>query len=244
MTEVKEDGRGIRLNKYLSDAGVCSRREADRLAEQGRITLDGQTALPGSRVLTGQIVKVDGKEVTAGKEKVLIALHKPRGIVCTTDRVRERNNIIDFMQYPERIYPVGRLDKESEGLILMTNDGSIVNRILKGSTYHEKEYIVTVNRPITPAFLKGMSSGVEIPSGRTRPCKVRQIDEHTFSIILTQGLNRQIRYMCRHFDYHVRRLVRVRIMNIELGDLPCGKWRQVSGKELAQMKALLGKDIL
>lgn len=244
MADLHEEDRGVRLNKYLSDAGFCSRREADRLAEGGRITVDGQQALPGSRVKDGQVVRVDGKEVTAGTKKVLLALHKPRGIVCTTDRVREKDNIIDFMQYPERIYPVGRLDKESEGLILLTNDGSIVNHILKGSAYHEKEYIVTVDRRITPAFLKGMASGVEIPAGRTRPCTVRQMDDHTFSIILTQGLNRQIRYMCRHFDYHVRRLVRIRIMNIELKDLPAGKWRHVTDKELARMNELLGKDKL
>lgn len=234
---------GIRLNKYLSDAGVCSRREADRLAEHGRITVDGIPAQPGTRVKPGQLVRVDGKTVGDRPEKVVIALYKPRGIVCTTDRAREKDNIIDFMKYPERIYPVGRLDKDSEGLILLTNDGSLVNQILKGSLYHEKEYIVTVEKPVTEAFLKGMAAGVEIPDGMTRPCTVKKISERTFSIILTQGMNRQIRYMCRHFDYHVRRLKRIRIMNITLGDLQTGKWRYVTPEELAKMKEMFGKDV-
>ena len=243
MNKIKESDPGIRLNKYLSDAGVCSRREADRLAGRGRITVDGITAQPGARVQEGQIVCVDGKPVGGIPEKVVIALNKPRGIVCTTDRRREKDNIIDFMQYPERIYPIGRLDKGSEGLIFLTNDGSLVNQILKGSMYHEKEYVVTVEKPITEAFLKGMASGVEIPDGRTRPCKVKKISEKTFSIILTQGMNRQIRYMCRHFDYHVRRLKRIRIMNITLGDLQTGKWRYLTDEELAEMKELFGKEV-
>ena len=243
MNKTNQLTPGVRLNKYLSDAGVCSRREADRLAEHGRITVDGIPAQPGTRVQEGQIVCVDGKPVGGPSQKVVIALNKPRGIVCTTDRVREKDNIVDFMKYPERIYPVGRLDKDSEGLILLTNDGSLVNQILKGSMYHEKEYIVTVEKPVTEAFLKGMASGVEIPDGKTRPCKVKKISEKTFSIILTQGMNRQIRYMCRHFDYHVQRLKRVRIMNIRLGDLQIGKWRYLTDQELAQMKEMFGKDV-
>lgn len=243
MSKTNQLTPGVRLNKYLSDAGVCSRREADRLAEHGRITVDGIPAQPGTRVQEGQIVCVDGKPVGGPSQKVVIALNKPRGIVCTTDRVREKDNIVDFMKYPERIYPVGRLDKDSEGLILLTNDGSLVNQILKGSMYHEKEYIVTVEKPVTEAFLKGMASGVEIPDGKTRPCKVKKISEKTFSIILTQGMNRQIRYMCRHFDYHVQRLKRVRIMNIRLGDLQIGKWRYLTDQELAQMKEMFGKDV-
>lgn len=243
MDKTNVQDSGVRLNKYLSDAGVCSRREADRLAESGRITVDGLPALPGTRVRPGQLVCVDGKAVSSRPEKVVIALYKPRGIVCTTDRVREKDNIVDFMKYPERIYPVGRLDKDSEGLILLTNDGSLVNHILKGSMYHEKEYIVTVEKPITEAFLRGMAAGVEIPDGKTRPCKVNQINDRTFSIILTQGMNRQIRYMCRAFDYHVRRLKRVRIMNITLGDLKTGKWRYVTAEELEQMKEMFRKDV-
>ncbi len=243
MEKTNVQDSGIRLNKYLSDAGVCSRREADRLAENGRITVDGITAQPGTKVMPGQIVCVDGKAVGGPPEKVLIALNKPRGIVCTTDRVREKDNIVDFLKYPERIYPVGRLDKDSEGLILLTNDGSLVNHILKGSMYHEKEYIVTVEKPLTEAFLKGMAAGVEIPDGKTRPCKVKKISERTFSIILTQGMNRQIRYMCRHFDYHVRRLKRIRIMNITLGDLQTGKWRYVTPEELEKMREMFGKEV-
>lgn len=243
MENTNAQDSGIRLNKYLSDAGVCSRREADRLAEAGRITVDGIPAQPGTKVMPGQLVCVDGKAVGGRPEKVVIALNKPRGIVCTTDRAREKDNIVDFMKYPERIYPVGRLDKDSEGLILLTNDGSLVNQILKGSMYHEKEYIVTVEKPVTDAFLKGMAAGVEIPDGKTRPCKVKKISERTFSIILTQGMNRQIRYMCRHFDYHVRRLKRIRIMNITLGDLQTGKWRYVTPEELAKMREMFGKDV-
>ncbi len=243
MEKKSETESGTRLNKYLSDLGVCSRREADRLSEQGRITVDGIAAVPGTRVKKGQEVCVDGKPVGERPDKVVIALYKPRGIVCTTDRVREKDNIIDFLKYPERIYPIGRLDKESEGLILLTNDGSLVNHILKGSSYHEKEYIVTVDKPVTEAFLKGMAGGVDIPDGRTRPCQVSKISERTFSIILTQGMNRQIRYMCRHFNYRVLRLKRIRIMNITLGDLRTGKWRYLTGEELAQMKKMFGKEV-
>ena len=231
-----EDKSDVRLNRFLSDAGFCSRREADRLIEAGRVTVDGTKAELGTRVRTGQVVKVGSKVVRQNDRMVLIAFNKPRGIVCTTDRVREKNNIIDYIHYPERIYPIGRLDKDSEGLILLTNDGTIVNHILKASQYHEKEYIVRVNKKITDEFIQGMSKGVPILDTVTRPCTLRRIDDYTFSIILTQGLNRQIRYMCRHFDYHVTKLKRVRIMNIRLGSLPVGKWRDVTAEELEQLK--------
>lgn len=231
-----EDKSDVRLNRFLSDAGFCSRREADRLIEAGRVTVDGTKAELGTRVSPGQVVKVGSKVVRQNDRMVLIAFNKPRGIVCTTDRVREKNNIIDYIHYPERIYPIGRLDKDSEGLILLTNDGTIVNHILKASQYHEKEYIVRVNKKITDEFIQGMSKGVPILDTVTRPCTLRRIDDYTFSIILTQGLNRQIRYMCRHFDYHVTKLKRVRIMNIRLGSLPVGKWRDVTAEELEQLK--------
>lgn len=231
-----EDKSDVRLNRFLSDAGFCSRREADRLIEAGRVTVDGTKAELGTRVRPGQVVKVGSKVVRQNDRMVLIAFNKPRGIVCTTDRVREKNNIIDYIHYPERIYPIGRLDKDSEGLILLTNDGTIVNHILKASQYHEKEYIVRVNKKITDEFIQGMSKGVPILDTVTRPCTLRRIDDYTFSIILTQGLNRQIRYMSRHFDYHVTKLKRVRIMNIRLGSLPVGKWRDVTAEELEQLK--------
>jgi len=231
-----EDKADVRLNRFLSDAGFCSRREADRLIEAGRVTVDGTKAELGTRVKPGQVVRVGTKVVRQNDRMVLIAFNKPRGIVCTTDRIREKNNIIDYIHYPERIYPIGRLDKDSEGLILLTNDGTIVNHILKASQYHEKEYIVRVNKKITDEFIQGMSKGVPILDTVTRPCTLRRIDDYTFSIILTQGLNRQIRYMCRHFDYHVTKLKRVRIMNIRLGSLPVGKWRDVTAEELEQLK--------
>lgn len=229
----KED---VRLNRFLSDAGFCSRREADRLIEAGRVTVDGQRAELGTRVKKGQQVRVGNRLIQPNDRMVLIAFNKPRGIVCTTDRIREKDNIIDYIHYPERIYPIGRLDKDSEGLILLTNDGTIVNHILKASQYHEKEYIVRVNKKITDDFIRGMSGGVPILDTVTRPCTVKKMDDYTFSIILTQGLNRQIRYMCRHFDYHVIRLKRVRIMNIRLGNLPIGKFRDVTAEELEQLK--------
>lgn len=225
----------IRINKFLSEAGVCSRRGADRLVEAGRVTIDGKVAVLGDQILPGQKVLVDGREIQREDEKILLAFHKPKGIVCTAEK-REKNNIIDYIHYPERIYPIGRLDKESEGLILLTNDGTIVNHILKASQYHEKEYIVRVNKKITDDFIQGMSKGVPILDTVTRPCTLRRMDDYTFSIILTQGLNRQIRYMCRYFDYHVTKLKRVRVMNIRLGNLPIGKWRDVTPEELETLK--------
>lgn len=237
-----EGRRSMRLNKYLSDAGYCSRREADRLIAEGKVSVDGETARMGMQVDDGQLIEVEGKAVSRGSELVLIALNKPRGIVCTTDRKREKNNIIDFMKYPVRIYPVGRLDKDSEGLILLTNDGSLVNHILKARTYHEKEYVVTVDKKLTPEFLKDMAGGVKLEETVTRPCKVKRIKDDTFSIILTQGLNRQIRRMCAALGYKVVRLKRVRIMNILLGDLKTGSWRHVTAEEIDQLKKTFLED--
>lgn len=230
------DKKDIRLNRFLSDAGFCSRREADRLIAAGRVLVDGRPAELGTRVTNKQRVEVGGKLICQNDRLILLAFNKPRGIVCTTDRIREKNNIIDYINYPERIYPVGRLDKDSEGLILLTNDGSLVNHILKASQYHEKEYIVRVNKKITDAFIRGMSEGVPILDTVTRPCILYQKDDYTFSIILTQGLNRQIRHMCEYFDYRVVRLKRIRVMNIRLGDLKVGQWRNVTASELRELK--------
>ncbi|MCR5684513.1 MAG: pseudouridine synthase [Lachnospiraceae bacterium] len=228
------DERGIRINKYLADAGVCSRREADRAVEKGQVKIDGETAVAGSRVLEGSRVTYQGRELSRVDELVLIAFNKPVGIVCTTDR-REPDNIIDFISHEKRIFPIGRLDKESEGLILLTNDGDIVNKILRASNHHEKEYIVKVNKELTPEFLEKMSKGVEILDTVTLPAKVEQIDKNTFSIVLTQGLNRQIRRMCEALDYRVRALKRVRIMNIQLGRLKSGTYRNVTPAELEEL---------
>ena len=232
------DNTGIRLNKYLSDAGVCSRRQADRWVEEGKITINGNMAVMGQRVLPGDKVAVNGKPIKKEEDKVLLAYNKPRGIVCTTSKV-EKNNIVDYINYDKRIYPVGRLDKDSSGLILLTNQGELVDKILRGSNYHEKEYIVTVNKKITPEFLRAMGSGVPILDTVTRPCELEQMGPRTFRIILTQGLNRQIRRMCEYFDYKVVELKRVRIMNIRLGKLKEGTYRKIAGKELEELKRLL-----
>ena len=240
----RERADGVRLNKYLSEAGVCSRREADRYVEAGRITVDGQPASMGQKIMPGQRVCLDGKPVKkAGKtedRRILIAVNKPKGIVCTTSK-KEKDNIIDFLDYPERIYPVGRLDKDSEGLLLLTNDGELMNEILKARNYHEKEYEVKVNRPVTNTFLKKMSSGVPILDTVTRPCQVERTGEKSFRIVLTQGLNREIRRMCESLDYRVTDLKRTRIMNIRLGRLAVGSWRNVTGKELNELLKLTGR---
>ena len=234
-TERTDQKLAIRINKYLSEAGVCSRREADRMIEQGRITVDGKPAVAGQKVEEGQTIFVDGNPVNPTKERIVLAFNKPLGIVCTTSK-KEKDNIIDYLNYPERIYPVGRLDKNSEGLILLTNDGELMDEILRARNYHEKEYEVTVNRPVTNVFLKKMSEGVPVLDTITRPCKVRRTGEKTFRIILTQGLNRQIRRMCEALDYRVRHLKRVRIMNITLGNLPVGQYRILGEKELKQLR--------
>ena len=231
----------IRLNKFLSDAGVCSRREADRLAEQGLITVDGETAVVGMKIHPDAQVKVRGKRIKKEEEKVLLAFHKPAGVVCTAEK-REKNNVIDYLNYPLRIYPVGRLDKDSTGLLLLTNDGELVNKIMRAGNYHEKEYIVRVNRPLTEEFCRKMASGVPILDTVTRTCQVEPVDEMTFRIVLTQGLNRQIRRMCETLGYRVIALKRVRIMNIKLGDLKEGAWRRVEGKERETLNQLLASS--
>lgn len=230
----------MRLNKYMSDAGVCSRRQADRLVEEGRIMVDGRPAVLGQQIEEGQKITLDGKEIVPVRRKVLLAFNKPRGIVCTTEK-REKDNIIDYLDYPERIYPVGRLDKDSEGLILLTNDGQLMDEILRARNFHEKEYEVRVDRPVTGEFLKKMSSGVEIMDTVTRPCQVRQTGTCSFRIILTQGLNRQIRRMCEALGYRVRHLRRYRIMNIRLGDLETGKYRELTPEEYKELVRLTQK---
>ena len=224
----------VRINKYLSEAGYCSRRQADKLLEEGRITIDGKIADMGQKVMPGQVVCADGRKLTKEEEKILIAFNKPRGIVCTSGKYKD--NIIDYVNYPKRIYPVGRLDKDSSGLIFLTNQGELVNKILKASNYHEKEYIVTVNKDLTKEFLDGMRQGVPILDTVTRKCTVKAFSKRTFSIILTQGLNRQIRRMCEYFDYRVRELKRVRIMNVRLGDLEEGKYRELTEKEMSELQ--------
>lgn len=236
VPEQKETG--VRINKYLGDAGVCSRREADKWIEQGKVTIDGAVARMGSRVFPGQKVIFNGKELKKQEEQVLLAFYKPVGIVCTTD-TREPDNVIDFLNYGKRIYPIGRLDKESEGLLLLTNDGDIVNKILRAGNHHEKEYLVTVNKPLTPEFLKGMAGSVPILDTVTKPCIIEQTGKCSFKIILTQGLNRQIRRMCEYFDYRVVALKRVRIMHIQLGHLKPGTYRNLSAGELERLKQVL-----
>lgn len=230
---------GIRLNKYLSEAGICSRREADRLIEEGRVYVDGEKATMGMKVLPGQKVVCDGAEVGEKDRPVLLAVNKPRGIVCTTSDKDRAENIVEFLNYPVRIYPVGRLDKESEGLLLMTNQGEMMDQILRGRNGHEKEYLVTVDRPVTDGFIQKMGAGVPILDTVTRPCEVEKTGEKTFRIILTQGLNRQIRRMCETLGYQVVKLRRVRIMNIELGTLKTGEYREITGEELSKLERLL-----
>ncbi|MCI8408451.1 MAG: pseudouridine synthase [Lachnospiraceae bacterium] len=230
----------MRLNKYLSDVGVCSRREADRWIEAGRVMVDGIVAVMGQKIQRSQTVLVDGKPVKKEEEKVLLAFNKPKGIVCTTSK-KDKDNIVDFINYKTRIYPIGRLDKDSEGLILLTNQGELVDKILRGSNFHEKEYIVTVNRKITPEFIRAMGQGVPILDVITRACEIEAIGTRTFRIILTQGLNRQIRRMCEYFDYRVVDLQRVRVMNIRLGRLKTGTYRKIVGTELKELLELLEK---
>jgi len=231
-----DDKSLIRINKYLSDIGICSRREADRLIEANRIKINDELAQKGSKINPHDKITIDDKIIHATKKTAIyLAFNKPRGIVCTTDTRREKNNIIDFINYPQRIYPIGRLDKDSQGLILLTNDGSIVNKILKASNYHEKEYIVEVDRSITPYFLRQMQQGVPILDTVTRPCEVTKISWNTFKIVLTQGLNRQIRRMCEQLGYKVKTLERVRIMNIHLNSLAIGTYRNLTDDELSEL---------
>ena len=230
----------VRLNKYLSDAGVCSRREADRLIESGRVTVDGKMASPGTKVEPGQEVRIGKKVIKNHTEKIVLAVNKPAGIVCTEDK-KEKKNIIRYLNYPVRVTYAGRLDKDSEGLLIMTNDGDLINGMMRARYGHEKEYKVTVNQPITDEFVYKMASGVRIIDREkkmdviTRPCKVEKIGKYTFSLILTQGLNRQIRRMCDALGYKVTRLVRVRIMNVKLGGLKTGAVRKLTEQELKEL---------
>jgi 23S rRNA pseudouridine2604 synthase len=221
----------MRLNKYISETGVCSRREADKWIAAGRVTCNGQNAALGTQVAEGDEVRIDGEPIGVKKKQIYIALNKPVGIICTTE-TNIKDNIIEHVGYPERIFPVGRLDRDSEGLILLTNNGDIVNEILRSENNHEKEYVVTVNRPITDLSLSMMANGVKIMGEKTKPAKIARINPQSFRIILTQGLNRQIRRMCSALGYKAERLQRVRIMNIRLGDLSPGKWRHLTAAEL------------
>jgi len=220
----------IRINKFLSDSGSCSRREADRAIDEGRVTVDGVIAEKGMTVSEDQDIRIDGKRLTGRAGMILIAVNKPKGIVCTTES-KEDDNIVKFINYPERIYPIGRLDKDSEGLILMTNNGDLVNRMMRSRYGHEKEYVVTVHKPITKTFIERMGAGVPILGTITKRCFVERIGNKKFRIILTQGMNRQIRRMCEHLNYEVTALKRVRILNIELGDLKEGEYRNVTKEE-------------
>jgi 23S rRNA pseudouridine2604 synthase len=221
----------MRLNKYLSETGACSRREADAWIEAGRVSVNGARAVLGTQVQPGDEVLVDGASVRARPKRLYLALNKPVGIECTTNR-SVSGNIVDFVGHAERIFPVGRLDKDSEGLILLTNDGDIVNELLRAENAHEKEYLVEVDRPVTPEFLAAMARGVPILGTQTAPCRTEPVRKNVFRIVLTQGMNRQIRRMCKHFDYTVRRLQRVRIVNVRLGDLAVGRWRELDEREL------------
>lgn len=234
---------GVRINKFLGSAGYCSRREADRLVGEGRVFIDGNMADMGSRVMPGQKVYVDGKAVVPEEENILIAVNKPRGIVCTTTDKQGANNIVDFLGCDKRIYPVGRLDKDSEGLLLMTNDGELMNNILTGKNEHEKEYIVEVDKNLSDDFERRMSEPMYLKEldKTTRPCRVIKTGKKTFRIILKQGLNRQIRRMCSNLGYKVVKLKRIRIMNIELNDLPAGTTRKIEGSEYEKLMNLINK---
>lgn len=232
------DNEGIRLNKYIASSGLCSRREADSLIENGKVTINGIVAVQGTKVNEGDVVLVGGQKITPDDSMVYIAFNKPLGVTCTTDK-RDPSNIIDFIGFDERIFPVGRLDKNSSGLILLTNDGSIVNKLLRAENGHEKEYLVTINRPYDKNFIKQMESGVPVLGQLTLPCKIKPAGDKTFKIILHQGLNRQIRRMCEYLGYKVTKLKRIRFMNINLGDLETGKWRYLTPDE----KKELLKDI-
>jgi 23S rRNA pseudouridine2604 synthase len=233
---------GIRINKYLSEVGYCSRRAADQLIERGRVKINGKIPEIGTKVLPGDHVTVDDELIGKPQEDyIYLAFNKPVGIVCTTDHIREKDNIIDYINHPKRIFPIGRLDKPSEGLIFLTNDGDIVNKILRARNNHEKEYVVRVNKPITKDFIRKMSNGIPILGTVTRKCDVKQIGSHSFSIVLTQGLNRQIRRMCEYLDYRVAKLKRVRIMNIKL-DVPVGQWRYLNEDEILVIQSMVANS--
>ena len=228
---------GTRINKYLAESGVCSRREADKLVEAGKVLINGETATNGSRVMPGDSVSVSGKKINGPEQKAYLVFYKPTGIVCTAER-REENNIMDYIDYPVRVTYCGRLDKDSEGLLLLSNDGDLMQLLMRGANNHEREYLVRVNKPLTDEFLSSMEKGVFLPelNVTTKMCSIRKISDVTFTITLKQGLNRQIRRMCRAFDYHVRFLKRVRIENIQLGDMEPGSFRELEKDELAELK--------
>lgn len=237
-----EEKKATRINKYLSEVGYCSRRAADKLIEEGRVTINGVVPEMGTKIVEDDEVHVDGKLISAPKsEPVYLAFNKPIGIVCTTDTRVEKDNIIDYINYPKRIFPIGRLDKPSEGLIFLTNDGDIVNKILRARNNHEKEYMVIVHKPITKEFIQAMGNGVPILDQVTRKCKVEQITKTKFRIVLTQGLNRQIRRMCEYLGYNVVKLKRIRIMNVEL-DVPVGQWRDLTKEELNEINRLVAES--
>ena len=237
MTEHK-----IRINKFLSQAGFCSRREADKFILDERVTINGIIAKMGEKIDPNDDISVDGERISKKpNKKIYIILNKPKGIVCTTDSGVEKNNIIDYVNHPKRIFPIGRLDKTSEGLIFLTNDGDIVNKILRAKNKHEKEYHVTVDKPITHEFVQQMSKGIPILNTVTRPCEIKRIKDYEFKIILTQGLNRQIRRMCEYLGYRVKKLKRIRIMNIKL-DIPLGEWRYFKDQEFSELKMMLSKS--
>ncbi|HHT51403.1 MAG TPA: 23S rRNA pseudouridine(2604) synthase RluF [Eubacteriaceae bacterium] len=231
----------VRINKYISSTGFCSRREADRLIEEGKVLINGKRAIKGTMIGLLDEIRVNGQLLGSKEQPVYIAFNKPRGIICTTDR-RIKGNIIDFINYSKRIFHVGRLDKDSQGLILLTNDGDIVNKILRASNNHEKEYIVTVDKEVTTEFIRNMSKGVPILNTITKDCKVWKISKYIFKIVLTQGLNRQIRRMCEYFGYNVVKLERIRIMNITLKNLPLGKWRYLTPHELKILNKFISSD--
>jgi len=234
----QESDQGIQINKYISNSGFCSRRDADKLVEDARVTINEDIALPTSRVQTGDVVAIDGEKIKSKQRPIYIALNKPVGVTSTTD-MSDKTNIIRFMNHPKRIFPVGRLDKDSEGLILLTNDGDIVNKILRSSNNNEKEYVVAVDKELTHEMIKQMGTGVRILGEVTKPCYIRQEGQRRFRIILKQGLNRQIRRMCETFGYKVKTLKRIRIMHIQLGTLPTGKWRYLTPQEMDELEKAL-----
>ena len=239
MPESDHEKERIRINKYLSDAGVCSRREADRYIREGRITVEGKRVSPGEKIEPGMKVFLDGKPVAVQERKVLLLFHKPRGIVCSTKQQRQEITVTQYVNYPLRVYPVGRLDKDSEGLLLLTNQGDLVNKIMRAGNFHEKEYLVTTDRPVSDEMLKGMASGVPILDTITRPCTVTRTGKCSFRIILTQGLNRQIRRMCEYYGCQVKTLKRIRIMNLKLDRIEKGKYREATKEEWDKLLKLL-----
>ncbi len=237
--KLMEEKKELRINKFFTEAGYCSRRQADQYVEQGRVTINGVKAVMGSKISDSDEVRLDGKLIAAKNDDfIYIVFNKPRGIVCTTDTKREKKNIIDYIKFPERIFPIGRLDKDSQGLIFLTNDGDIVNQILRSKNGNEKEYLVKVKEPIGPDFIRKMGNGVPILGTITKKCFVEQIDEYRFRIVLTQGLNRQIRRMTEYFGNEVVKLQRVRIMNVKI-DIPIGKWRFLTNSEITEIKSRL-----